>query len=396
MSVSTHRPQRWRLPLIITAVVALLVTLLIATRPQLEPQAPEEKTWVVDAVRAHHRALQPQLALYGTMTSGRESELRALVAGNVVATGEHFKEGAKVTKGDLIVEIDPFDYRTALDQQRAQLQEASARLDLLQRELKRAKQLFINKDVSQQFLDNAEISLQQQEAIVLQREVAVERAQRDLQQTRLTAPYDGILSGINAQQGKRLNTNDRVATIIDNRQLEARFSLSNQQYGRIVAQDGSVIGRPVTISWHAGTKVLRYQAQVERIAAQIDFGSGGVDVYAALDKPDPDSLLRVGAFVRVSIPDRRYEDVIVVPEQALYGENTVYVVRDSRLQAETVEIAGFSGNQVFISSDRIAEGEPIVTTQIREGGAGVKVSIANFLEDAQVAASPAGDPRDAG
>lgn len=372
------RRRRGGLPSLIALVVVLLVSLIIATRPQLKPVAVNEKVWVVEAIRAHHRSIQPALTLYGLVFAGRQSDLRAQVSGNVVAVGDRYKEGGLVDVGELLLQIDPFEYENTLVEKQALLDEARSRLELLDRDHVRARELFRNKDASKQFLDTAELTLEQQKSIVVQREVGVNRARRDLQQTKLLAPYNGVIDEVSAELGMRLSTNDKVALVIDTQRLEARFSLSNAQYGRILAQDGTIIGRSVDVIWRVGSNRLHYEGRVERQGAQISSSTGGVDMYAELNVTGAQLPLRPGAFVQITIADRRYHDVISVPEQALYDQDTVYVVKEQRLAARKVKVVGAEGSRLLIQSDGdtpIVDSDVLMVSQLREGGEGIKVSV---------------------
>ncbi len=380
--IKNIRQRRGGLPLMIITVVALIITVIIITRPRLEPIDLPERVWVVEAITAEHRTIQPQLKLYGMVFAGRESDLRAQVSGNVVVVGEKYKEGGWVKAGDLLVQIDPFEYENTLVESRAQLAEARSKLDLLDRDYVRAKELHRKKDASQQFLDTAELNLEQQKSIVAQREVGVKRAQRNLEQTKLLAPYDGVVDEVNAELGMRLSTNDKVALVIDTQRLEVRFSLSNAQFGRILDQDGSALSRQVDITWQVGNKALNYKGTIERQGAQIASETGGVDMYAVIqgvsDRAMTSAPLRPGAFVRVSVPDRRYDNVLSLPQQALYQQDTLYIVSNERLEARKVDIVGSNGGEVLVRAAKnqsINDGDLIVVTQIREGGAGIKVKV---------------------
>ncbi|WP_145999162.1 efflux RND transporter periplasmic adaptor subunit [Oceanicoccus sp. KOV_DT_Chl] len=375
------RQRRGGLPLMIIAVVAVILYLLILTRPRLEPQDIAEKEWVVEAITAQYQTVQPQLQLYGKVFAGRQSELRTQVAGNVVAVGEKFLEGGWVEKGDLLLQIDPFDYQNILEENRAQLAEARSKLELLTREYIRAQELFRKKDASQQFLDTAELTLEQQKSIVVQKGVGVKRAERDLANTKLLAPYDGVIDEVAAELGARLSTNDKVALVIDAQRLEVRFSLSNAQFGRILQQRGTVVGQAVDIRWQVGEQQYRYRGVVDRQGAQIASETGGVDMYAvihATEKELQKAPLRPGAFVEVSLADRSYNNVLVVPETAVYGRSEVYAVVSDRLETRAIKVLGSYGSDLIIQSNVepvIKNGEPIVVTQIREGGPGIKVNV---------------------
>ncbi|MCG8691686.1 MAG: efflux RND transporter periplasmic adaptor subunit [Minwuiales bacterium] len=404
------------LPLLILAAGAGGFVLLVQTRPQLAPNEPQERVWVIGAETARLADIQPQLRLFGEVVAGRQVELRALVAGEVVEVAEQFREGGYVEQGELLVQIDPFDYQATLDEQTAQLQEARARLDEIEarrasdaealardkemlevreRDLARVTRLFKSGNVSEKSLDEAQMALsleqqsvttrqhsleaesartRQQKAAIARLEVAVRRAERDLRQTRLAAPFSGFLSDTEAEVGRRLSVNDRVAELIEADYLEARVHLSDAQYGRIVQAEGDIRGRAARVYWRSGGGDLAYRATVERIGSRVDATTGGVDIYARLTLSSARTPIRPGAFVEVQIADRLYPSVIRLPETVLYDDDTVYVVNDGRLARRKVEIAGRDGNSVLLRGD-LKDGEQVVVTRFTEIGPGVAVEV---------------------
>lgn len=374
------RLRTMRLPIVIIGVTFATIFLLIATRPDLEPVETPERVWNVDAVEARKLTLQPDLALFGELVAGRRSELRPGVSGTIVKIGDNFHEGGSARKGELLLQIDPFDYEKNLAEQRSMLKESEVRLEMLKRDYQRAQELFAEKNVSEQFLDAAELDVLQQEAVVEQRQIGVQRAARDLRDTKLTAPFDGVVNKVNANLGKEIGGfgNDMVAELIDTSRIEVRFSLTNAQYGRLLENDEPIVGRPARVLWTVGDRTLNYEATIERVGAEIASTTGGIDAFAVIDTGGEQSQLRPGAFVSVNLPDKEYANVMQAPDSALYGKDVLYIVRDDRLVERQVDVVGYSGTQMLFRARReypIEDGDLIVTTQIREGGAGAKVAV---------------------
>jgi RND family efflux transporter MFP subunit len=366
-----------RRPLALIALTALVIVVLMATRPKLAPVALPERVWPVEVLEVWQQDEQPALNLFGQVAAGRRTELRALVPGRVVEVGPGFSEGAQVSSGDFLVQIDPFEYENNVAEQKALLAEAETHLRVVRRDLNRIRELFEEKNVSEQQMDDAGLAVKQQESTLEQRRIGLARANRDLEDSRLIAPFDGVVNSVSADLGKLLSSNDKVAEIIDTSLLEVRFTLSKSQYGRILEAGEQLQGRAVEVSWQVGAGTLSYAANVERVGAEIDSTTGGVDVYAVID-PDEKTLLRPGAFVWTRIADRKYENVFRAPESALYGNEVYVVTKEGRLAAKPIEIQGYAGDEVlFISAGEpvINDGDKVVITQIREGGAGIKVEL---------------------
>jgi RND family efflux transporter MFP subunit len=367
------------LPVLVLGAAVLVVVVLNLTRPRLQPVVVAERVWAVSAVSVKRATVQPELDLFGAVIAGRRSELRAWVAGPISRVGLNFRDGGVVKEGELLLQVDPFDYQTALADSRSRLKESEIRLTVVERDLKRARDLYAQKLVAPQFLENAELAVEQQRALVEQQQIAVQRAARDLADTRLLAPYAGVVGNVNADLGKQLSPNDKVADITDVGRLEVRFSLSNAEYGRLLETGDPVVGRPVRVVWEVGDEKLGYEARIERVGAEITATTGGVDVYAVIAADAAATPLRPGAFVRVRVADRRYEDVMRVPETALYGQDTVYVINaEDRIEPRQIAIRGYDANDMLVASagdPALQDGDRVLTSQLREIGAGVKVTV---------------------
>ena len=404
------------LPAAVVIVSFGVARAIIATKPQLAPDLPVENVYVVATHPVRYADLRPALKPYGEIVSGREVELRALVGGEVVRVGENFVDGGAVHKGDLLLQIDSFNYQAAIDDKRAQLAEAKARvreieahkrsleaaltrdreqLELWKRQLSRTEKLARRGTASEKVLDDAKMSislqlqtiamrrndvdgdkarLDQQQAVIARIDVALRRARRDLRQTRLLAPFDGYVQATSAELGKRLGINDRVTRLIDVKRLEVRFQLSDKQFGHLIDSDKGLIGEPLSVDWQIGETVRRYRARIHRIAPRIESASGGIDLHARLLDHDLQSPLRPGAFVTVVLPYVVYRQVARLPEAALHGQSHVFVVVAGRLEKRRVELVARIANDVLLRGE-IRDGDSVVVTRYSEIGPGAKVEV---------------------
>ena len=406
---------RFLLPILVIAVAIAVAGLLRTTRPEIERQPAQERAWAVATVDVAHSDVQPSFSVYGEVVAGREVELRALVAGIVVDTNPHLHEGGIVKEGDLILAIDEFDFQAVLDEKRAQLREARAKLgelearyrgnqeslgwdrqvlDLLQRDYDRTEKLRLGGNVSEKLLDTARMALmnqrrtvvndqtniateasrlEQQRAIIKRLEISVYQADHDLKETKLTAPFDGFLYAIAAAKGKRLSINDRVATLVDANRLDVRVHLSNQQFGRLIAAGESLEGRTVHVAWQVGEQRFDYGAVLDRVGARIDATTGGVELFARINSGGIGGRLRPGAFVDVRLPEQHYRNVVIVPETAVHGDS-IFTIVDQRLQARAIEVVARDGISVLLRGN-VEDGDKIVTTRFPEIAPGLKVEV---------------------
>ncbi len=403
------------LPVLAIAAAIAVAALLRATKPETPAGAPHERTWMVETVPVVFTDVQPELRLFGAVVAGREVALRALVAGQVIETAANFTEGGFVRQGALLVAIDPFAFDQDLVERRAEAREARARLDELgaradaeqamlaedrrqldisQRDVARREQL-VGGAVSEKTLDDARAAHSraqnqviqgerevnaltaqnaQQRAVIERLDAVVARAERDLADTRLRAPFDGYLADIDAARGQRLNRGDRVARLIDSGRLEARVYLSDAQFATLDPDTTKAPDR-ATVIWRVGERAHVFDAEIDRIASEIDPAIGGIHVYARILGAGPEVPLRPGAFIEMRLADRPYSKVAQLPESTLHGGDTVYAVVEGRLAARTVHVLGYNRENVLVRGE-LKAGEPIVTTRLTEIGPGVKVTVA--------------------
>lgn len=403
------------LPLLALFAGVTAYNVLKSSRPRPPAHKTRETVQPVRTIEITVASHQPRLHLYGEIRSGRKVELRALVAGKVLKTGALFRDGARVRKGDLLLSIDPFSYRGAVIEAKAKIAEAKAKLKeikaqiraeqdsikfarhqlrLSMRDFDRARKLVRHGSVTRQGAEQRELIVsQRQQAIdgkvanldVLRARADQQRAsleslqwrlqqaRRNLMDTDLKAPFDGYIADVNADAGRLLNVNDKVALLLDANRMEAVFTLSDQQYGRLLAGPNGLVGRTVEVTWHLGEQRLQYKARIARLAAQILPQSGGVRVYAKLLNPASPRPVRAGAFVEIEVPDRIYHQVARLPQTALYGGNRVYVVGEgNRLEERQVMVKATEDETVLVSGN-LASGERVVVTRLSTIGAGMKV-----------------------
>lgn len=402
------------LPVVLIAVSMVGASYLFATKPAVEPTPAVEQVWTVRTTPVDHRDHQPTLQLFGELVAGRDVALRPDVAGKVVEASPKLFEGGRFLKGEVILRIDPFDYQASIDEFKAQIREATARqaelqasrslevtsleldreqLELIGRDVERFARLSDKRTASEKAFDDAKIAFSQQTGRVQQREqsivmvdamldqqaaaidrlnVALRRAERDLANTEVKAPFSGIVADVGAQIGRRLSSNDTIARLIDDQHFEISFQLPDSDFGRL--WQGGLIGREVQGRWRLGKAAFDIEARIARVVPLIDASSGGVTIFAKLSEYPETIPLRPGAFIEIEMQDRPYENVIELPASALFGGDTIYVVEDDRLRPETVDLVTAYDQQILVQAD-LEDGMPVVTSRLAEIAPGLKVKV---------------------
>jgi RND family efflux transporter MFP subunit len=404
---------RYALPLLLlTAAVAGLLYMR-ATRPHVPEQERVERVWPVAVVRAEPEAATPEIHAFGTIVAARMLELRPLVTGEVIDVAPSLVDGGTARAGQTLVVIDPFDARIAVEERTAEIEETRARIEELQadrraetamlagdreqvaiaaREVERRQTLRRREVGSEKALDDAKMIASERRQAIMAREQAIERLaaqldqhrarlaalqarlrrdEKDLARTRLLAPFDAFVREPDVAVGKRVGTGDRLATLIEIDRLEARFHLGGREFARLIAA-GEVAGRPVRIRWELGSEALRFAGRIERLGAEIDPATGGMEAFAQIEDVGPDTLLRPGAFVEVWIEDKALASAIRLPHTALGADGAVYTVEDGRLVSHAVTVLAEDPQGVLVSG--LSPGALVVTTRFPEMSDGLKVT----------------------
>ena len=387
---------------------------LIDSKPERAARPFRPAVFTVQSMTAEPQSNRPQLYLFGEVQAARYVELRPLVSGEIVAIHPALKAGSDVARGDVLIEIDPFNYRGALAEARANLAQARATLTetearikaeqdqlaaaqmqwtLADSDLQRAQSLASSGTLTQKQIEDRRLILSQREQAVSQRRNnlviedakraqltanidslvwKVQQAERNLQNTVLKAPFTGIVNSASAEVGRYVSSNDLVASMYDDEALEVRFTLTDAQFGRISADTDPLIGRQVGVVWAVGRSRYVYAGEIERIAAEVASTRGGVEVVARIDPTSSELQLRPGAFVEIDVPDRLYTGSFRIPETALYDGAAVYVIEEGRLSRRPVEVAAYDGEEVIIASGLTA-GDVVMTTHLTQADDGVRV-----------------------
>ncbi|MFC3168615.1 efflux RND transporter periplasmic adaptor subunit [Paracoccus fontiphilus] len=301
--------------------------------------------------------------------------------------------GQTVRKGDLIAEIDSVSQQNALKSAqsdlavaRAQRVERESTLDLAQRTLKRLETLQRSNLTLQNEYDTAvsdvavaKAQIEALDAQIAQAAVAIETAEANLGYTRITAPSDGTVLAITAQQGQTVNAMQSAPTIAvlgDLTQMEVFAEISEADIGQV--EPGQKVWFTVL-----GAPNRRYDGVLETVAPAPESivndssisGSSASSTSATSEAiyyngrftvPNPDGKLRTYMTAEVHIVMGSAKDVLTVPSIALGtpdrdGRYRLQVEGSDGTLSERVVSVGLNDKVMAEITEGLAEGEKIVT-----------------------------------
>ena len=332
----------------------------------------------------------------GTVRACQRSKL-SLTGGGTVATLQ-VQNGDRVEPGQLLMSLWDQDQQARVQQSEAQLTVAALskaeRCDVSERasrEAKRAlslaKQKLLSDEALDQALTNAELarhSCQRAEA-----EISVAKAQLALQQallsqTRLLAPFAGVVAEINGEVGEFVTPSPPgiptppAVDLIDDSCLYVRAPIDE------VDAAGIRVGMPVVVTLDA-YRGRQFNATVSRIAPYVqDYEKQArtVDVEARFNQLPDDVLLLIGYSADIEIVLKQQDNALRLPTETIFAQNQVLVLgNDNRLQLRTVSI-GISNWRWSQITSGLTEGEQVLLSLDMSGAvAGALVTPADDSHD---------------
>ena len=387
---------------IVLPVAALLIgafgaAVIVKARPEAKRVRPPEIVPVVEVMRVERGPHVHAVAGQGTVEPRTASALVAEVPGRVVSVSEDFVEGGFFDRGDVLVRLDDRDARAAVAQAEAQTAQARVALEREKEEARVAREEWerFDREGEPGPLVLRAPQLAQARAALNAAEAQVERARRDLERTRLRAPYAGRLREKLVDVGDYLQPGARAAAIYAVDYAEVRVPLFDQDLAfldlplGVRGEDNDDMRGPraVVRGTFAGRE-HEWLGRVHRTEGEIDPRSRMVHVVVRVADPYGAAAgqagvpLAVGMYVDVEIQGTRVDDVAVIPRSALLSGDRVGVVRDGRLELRDAEVVRSTRTSVVLS-DGVDDGDQVLLTRLDVLVDGMSVRVADTREAAR-------------
>jgi membrane fusion protein (multidrug efflux system) len=250
----------------------------------------------------------------GTLRAAETVEIKPETDGLIAAI--HVEEGARVERKQLLVSIDDQKLRHELAAGRAALKAARVRLADAERLFRRMQDLVERGAANQDELDDTETAYLAAQAEFARQEAQVDLIQARLDDTRLVAPFAGIISERTVDVGDFVKAGDYLATLYRISQMEIAFTLPERFIGRV--QPGQTVA--VSVAAYADRA---FAGKVYFVSPQVDESTRDFLVKATLENPE--GLLKPGTFGSASVTVAVHEQRPVIPEEALVATREGYI-----------------------------------------------------------------------
>ena len=366
-----------------------------------EQQAAAPVIPVVEVVQVAQRDVPIYREWVGSLDGSINAVIRPQVTGYLIR--QNYKEGEQVKKGQILFEIDPRTFQAAVNQARASLDQA--RGDLAQQEagaitakadLARVRPLAEKNAVSKKDLDDAvgrdlgaSAGVAKAKAGVAVAAANLEKAELDLEFTRIISPVDGIAGIAKTQLGNLVSPSmqEELTSVSTLDPIKAYINISEQEYLKFSQSDNRVGRQPLELILADGG-VYAHKGQMALADRQMNPTTGTFKIGALF--PNPDNLLRPGQYGRIRAMVSENKGALLAPQRAvteIQGRYMIAVVgADNKVEVRPVQVGERIGVE-WVIDQGLKPGEQVVAEGVQKVRPGMTVTTKPFA--AEKPATPA-------
>lgn len=365
------------------------VGLMLATKPTPPKKPVEQTSPLVSVASPVMESVTFEVEAHGVVQARTETTLISEVSGVIQQVSSQFVSGGYFKKGDLLLQIDPSDYRVGVEQTKAHL--ASVKAKYAQEEAK-AEQARQEWDLTGRSRDKAPL-LALREPFLLEAKANVESAEADLKKaeqklsrTSIRAPYDGMVKEKRADVGQFVATGSQLGVTFAVDYAEIRLPLSDHDLA-FINQPGwganQQVGQSeVEIRSNYAGQESRWMGQLVRMEGMVNEQSRVhyavarvTDPYGIVGDTGQKNPLKIGSFVTAKIKGRQVENLVKLPRVAFKDLDRILVSdKDNKLYYRDLNVVRAESEFVYVDAG-IEQGDRVVLTSIESPVQGMALRI---------------------
>lgn len=286
-------------------------------------------------------------------------EIRPRVSGYI--DGAQFAEGARVSKGQVLFQIDPRPYQAEANRAQAEVARAKAQLDLAVVNRERGRRLIEQNALAQSEFDRLSAEEKAAQANLAASQAAYQTARLNLEWTRVTSPIDGRISKTIITRGNLVTQASLLTTVVSDTPIYAEFNADEQTFLKYASAERGK-GSPVYMGLITEDG-YPHVGKLSFIDNALDAKSGTINGRAIF--ANADGRFTPGLFARIRLVSAESQTVALAPDRAIatdLGKRFVVVVNGAnKAEYRSVEVGPLAGNLRIIRSglkpgDRVVVG----------------------------------------
>ncbi|NNG42559.1 efflux RND transporter periplasmic adaptor subunit [Pseudoalteromonas sp. NEC-BIFX-2020_002] len=367
---------KWILPFVALGIgiVGFVGINAIAQEPDKKEIVDTRPTVKVEPVSANNH--QVVINSYGEVKPLESTRLSAQVSGEVVSWHPNFVAGGIVARGETLFSIEKDNYEAALLQAEAELAQAQSKL------IEEQAQAQVAGDEAKRFPGKVRTALFLREPQVLSAQASVKsaqarlkRAERDLDNCDVTAPYDALIVSRDIGVGQYINMGSQIGELNNIEQAEIIIPIAGFDNVFLPERVKGITATVIKTGLHGFTR----QAVIDRDLGVIDNATRMSSLVVRIDDPygltNKQPAIKFGSYVQVNFAGTMLQNIYRLPQE-LVNNQTVWIVNEEQqLESRTVKVIREEGEYFYISDGLEADDQLVVTLpEYPQKGMAVKVA----------------------
>lgn len=360
----------------ILLIAAAVTFIIFITEPSVSPEgATRETAMLVDVEQVQKGNYQPVIVATGNVQPVEDVMISAQVGGQVIHRTPEFLPGGFVKKGEILLQIDPSDYRNTLELRKSELLQRETDLDVEMGRQEVAQQDLELVGIDTLSTEHQSLVLRQPQlnavrATVKAADAAVNQAELDLSRTTIKAPFDAHILSQNVTIGSQVSPGDDLGRLVGTKNYWVTLTVpvSKLQWLTFPGSDEEK-GSPVKIrnnsAWPEGNFREGYlNKQVGALDDQTRLARVLVKIPDPLAKETENEGLPeliIGAFVEAQVKGQEIKDVVRLNRDYVRTNQTVWVMQEGKLSIKEVNIVLTDAEYAYISEGLNDEDQVVIT-----------------------------------
>ncbi|HZJ19389.1 MAG TPA: efflux RND transporter periplasmic adaptor subunit [Pricia sp.] len=366
-------------------VIAMAITAVIfLTEPEAKSEgATIETAMLVDVVPVKQGTFEPVIVATGTVRPVEDVNLSPLVSGQIIRRDPAFAPGGFVRKNQVLLQIDPADYRNTLEMRKSEFMQSQTTLDT-----EMGRQQIAEQDlqlITDDSLFGGNPLTEEERQLVLRKpqlnavkasiggaKASMEQARLNLERTTIRAPFDAHILSQNVTKGSQVAQGDDLGRIVgtDYYWIIATVPVSKIQWLSFPngdSENGSQVKITNSTAWAPDAfregyldkqiGALEDQTRLARVLVKVPDPLANTE--GAKGKPK----LMIGTFVEVNLMADPVANVVRLNRDHVRSNNTVWVMKDGKLEIRKVDIVLTDDVYAYIRKG-LEDGEKVVVTDL--------------------------------
>lgn len=385
--------------------VGIAVTVLIfSTEPEAQREGASIETAIlVDVDTVKKGTFEPTIVATGTVQPVEDVNLSPLVSGQVVRRDPAFTPGGFVKKGQVLLQIDPADYRNTLELRKSELMQSQTTLNTEMGRQQIAEQdlelitndsLFGNNPLTEEErqLVLRKPQLNAVKANINAAKASVDQARLNLERTTVRAPFDAHILSQNVTKGSLVSQGDIlgrivgteaywvVATVPVSKLQWLSFPMDHNGKGALVRiENPSAWPNDAHREGYLDKQIgaLDGQTRLARVLIKV------MDPLATTEELKNKPKLMIGTFVEVNIQADALPNVVKLNRDYVRSNETVWVMKNSKLEIRKVDIVLTDDTHAYIS-EGLEDGEKVVITDLSTVSDGIELRTSTKTSEKEI------------